>query len=126
MDPFENNTVAVNQSSIGFGEGLFTKRNIEEGELISFYSGFIITPNVSIPFLWKKKEVSGRISPWGTVLNLRKNNISIKIFPYFVAFFSKSILNFWTNLKNMWGLSKLSKELTMAILAMQLGSGIQE
>ena len=49
--PFQNNTVVVKQSSIGFGVGLFTKRNIEKGELISFYSGFIITPNGGVnPF----------------------------------------------------------------------------
>ena len=41
MDPFENNTVAVRKSDIE-GEGLFTIRPVANGELISFYSGYII------------------------------------------------------------------------------------
>ena len=41
MDPFENNTVAVRKSDIE-GEGLFTTRPVANGELISFYSGYIV------------------------------------------------------------------------------------
>ena len=57
-DPFENNTVAVRQSIIGDmeerdrGEGLFTVREVKRGEVVSFYSGFII----------KKKQVMNKLS----------------------------------------------------------------
>ena len=41
-DPFEENTVDVKESTIeGAEEGLFATRDIEKGELVSFYSGFI-------------------------------------------------------------------------------------
>ena len=41
MDPFENNTVTVRKSDIE-GEGLFTTRPMAKGELVSFYSGYIV------------------------------------------------------------------------------------
>ena len=47
-DPFENNTVAVRQSIIGDmeerdrGEGLFTVREVKRGEVVSFYSGYVV------------------------------------------------------------------------------------
>ena len=41
MDPFENNTVTVRKSDIE-GEGLFTTRLVAKGELVSFYSGYIV------------------------------------------------------------------------------------
>ena len=41
MDPFENNTVVVRKSDIE-GEGLFTIRPVAKGELVSFYSGYIV------------------------------------------------------------------------------------
>ena len=41
MDPFENRTVYVRSSDIE-GEGLFAKRKIRQGELVSFYSGFVV------------------------------------------------------------------------------------
>ena len=44
MDPFENNTVEV-RSSVIEGEGLFSKRLIKKGELVSFYSGLFIHKN---------------------------------------------------------------------------------
>ena len=44
MDPFENNTVEVRNSVIE-GEGLFSKRLIRKGELVSFYSGLFIHKN---------------------------------------------------------------------------------
>ena len=41
-DPFEVNTVEVRESTIdGAEEGLFSIRDIEKGELVSLYSGFI-------------------------------------------------------------------------------------
>lgn len=43
-DPFEENTVRVKPSQIpGAGEGLFATRDIGDGELVAFYSGFINT-----------------------------------------------------------------------------------
>ena len=47
-DPFENNTVAVRQSIIGDmeerdrGEGLFTVREVKRGEVVSFFSGYVV------------------------------------------------------------------------------------
>ena len=43
MDPFENNTVEVRPSHIpGSNQGLFTTRPVGRGELVSFYSGFLV------------------------------------------------------------------------------------
>ena len=48
-DPFENSTVAVRESVIGDvmeardkGQGLFTVREVRRGEVVSFYSGYVI------------------------------------------------------------------------------------
>ena len=41
MDPFELNSVVVKGSKTE-GEGLFTKRPIMKGELVCFYSGFLL------------------------------------------------------------------------------------
>ena len=55
-DPYEDNTVEVKPSSIrnngtSIGDGLFTKRNIKNGEVIAFYSGYCVKTNTIItPF----------------------------------------------------------------------------
>ena len=55
-DPYEGNTVEVKPSSIrnngtSIGDGLFTKRNIKNGEVIAFYSGYCVKTNTIItPF----------------------------------------------------------------------------
>ena len=41
-DPFESNSVEVKESTLGFGEGLFTSRYIRKGDFICFYSGYFI------------------------------------------------------------------------------------
>ena len=57
-DPFERNTVEVRESPTGFGEGLFTKRKIEKGEFLSFYSGYFITIGTINPF--ERRNMSGK------------------------------------------------------------------
>ena len=64
-DPFENNTVAVRQSIIGDmeerdrGEGLFTVREVKRGEVVSFFSGYMVMEDhVTNPFARVMKEVS--------------------------------------------------------------------
>ena len=43
MDPFERNSVYVGET-MGKGEGLFARRNIEPREVVSYYSGVVVPP----------------------------------------------------------------------------------
>ena len=53
MDPFELNSVEVRGSKTE-GEGLFTKRPIMKGELVCFYSGFLLHSDAIINPLNRK------------------------------------------------------------------------
>ena len=43
VDPFEQNHVYVNTAS-NMGEGLFARKNINEGNVVAYYSGLLLNP----------------------------------------------------------------------------------
>ena len=43
MDPFEKNSVYIRET-MGKGEGLFARRDIEPREVVSYYSGVVVPP----------------------------------------------------------------------------------
>ena len=53
MDPFEKNTVYVNVTMHGAGEGLFAKRNIDAYEVVAYYTGTV----------WTAEEHISELSP---------------------------------------------------------------
>ena len=62
-DPFERNTITVKGSNIeGANEGLFVKRNIKKGELISFYSGYLNTCAALLDHLLMDRRVGRSIN----------------------------------------------------------------
>ena len=61
MDPFENKTVEVRPSHIpGSNEGLFTTRAVARGQLVSFYSGFLVKCDYIMPPLHRRQPTSHR------------------------------------------------------------------